>query len=104
MKDLTLEDLQKIKHWVRKNNKNGTCPMCGSRCIIDADADNFYKELLKENEYEDNITSPIIKKFRRAYLNEKYKEIDRALVQGLLKPVRKEKGNATGNNDNPGFA
>lgn len=35
MKDLTLEDLQKIKHWVRKNNKNGICPMCGSRCIVE---------------------------------------------------------------------
>ena len=35
MKDLTLEDLQKIKHWVRKNNKAGTCPMCGSKCIIE---------------------------------------------------------------------
>lgn len=93
MKDLTLEDLQKIKHWVRKNNKTGTCPMCGSRCIIDADADNFYKELLKEDEYEDNITSPIIKKFRRAYLNKKYKEIDRAVVNALLEPERKERKN-----------
>ena len=35
MKDLTLDDLQKIKHWVRKNNKTGTCPMCGSKCIIE---------------------------------------------------------------------
>lgn len=37
MKELTLEDLQKIKHWERKRNKTGTCPMCGSRCIIDAE-------------------------------------------------------------------
>lgn len=37
MKDLTLEDLQKIKHWERKRNKTGTCYMCGSRCIIDAE-------------------------------------------------------------------
>lgn len=54
MKDLTLEDFEKLKHWAQKNNNTGTCPMCGSRCIIE--------------------------------------------------PVRKEKENATGNNDNPGFA
>lgn len=51
MKDLTLEDFQKIKHWVQKQNNTGTCPHCGERCIIE--------------------------------------------------PERKEKENATGNNDNP---
>ena len=35
MKDLTLEDLQKIKHWVQKHNNTGTCPHCGERCIIE---------------------------------------------------------------------
>lgn len=35
MKNLTLEDLQKIKHWVQKHNNTGTCYMCRSRCIIE---------------------------------------------------------------------
>ena len=45
MKDLTLEDLQKIKHWERKRNKTGTCYMCGSRCIIETER----KERKNEN-------------------------------------------------------
>ena len=35
MKDLTLEDLQKIKHWVDKVNNKKTCKTCGDKCIID---------------------------------------------------------------------
>ena len=35
MKDLTLEDFEKLKHWVQKKNKTGTCPHCGERCIIE---------------------------------------------------------------------
>ena len=33
MKDLTLEDLQKIKHWVEKR---ALCrsPHCGEKCIL----------------------------------------------------------------------
>lgn len=57
MKDLTLEDLQKIKHWVRKNNKTGTCPMCGSKCIIETER----KERKNENTIHNNkrcVSSP----------------------------------------------
>lgn len=53
MKDLTLEDLQKIKHWERKRNKTGTCYMCGSRCIIETERkgkENAQTEPTTENQ------------------------------------------------------
>lgn len=56
-----------------------------------AQSGDFFRDLLNDNPFpEDNITSPIIKRFRRAYLDQKYKEIDRASVDALLKPRKRK--------------